>query len=51
MALLIGYGAEAVCPYLAIESVRVLAETGVVVGMTSDEGGLPVYQSHRKGAA
>ena len=33
-ALLIGYGAEAVCPYLALESVCALVESGYVEGMT-----------------
>ncbi len=32
VALLVGYGAAAICPYLAIETVRDLAATGELVG-------------------
>ena len=36
-ALLIGYGAEAVCPYLALDTVGTLVESGHVAGLTPEK--------------
>ena len=38
IALLVGYGAAAICPYLAIETVRDLAATGELVGAPGPGG-------------
>ena len=41
LALLIGYGAAAVNPYLAFESIEDLVATGAITGITRREGASP----------
>ncbi|HUA27458.1 MAG TPA: glutamate synthase large subunit [Streptosporangiaceae bacterium] len=49
IALLIGYGASAVCPYLAIESVRDLVSGGVMDGITADQAAANLIKALGKG--
>ncbi len=49
IALLIGYGASAVCPYLAIESVRGLARGGSLDGITSSQAAANLIKALGKG--
>ncbi len=49
IALLIGYGAAAVCPYLAIETAMDLAARGVVPGVTPDEAAARLIKALGKG--
>jgi glutamate synthase (NADPH/NADH) large chain len=49
IALLIGYGAAAVCPYLAIETAMDLAARGVVPGVTPDEAAAHLIKALGKG--
>jgi glutamate synthase (NADPH/NADH) large chain len=49
IALLIGYGASCVCPYLAIESVEDLARTGILEGMTPGKAGANLIKALGKG--
>ena len=49
IALLIGYGAAAVCPYLAIESVQDMAHRGVLDGVTARKAGANVIKALGKG--
>ncbi len=49
IALLIGYGAAAVCPYLAIETVRDLAAQGELGPVTPDKAELNLIKALGKG--
>ena len=49
VALLIGYGAAAVNPYLAMESVEDLVRSGQLTGVAADEGGAQPDQGARQG--
>jgi glutamate synthase (NADPH/NADH) large chain len=49
IALLIGYGAAAVCPYLAIESAQDMAHRGVLEGVTARKAGANVIKALGKG--
>jgi glutamate synthase (NADPH/NADH) large chain len=49
IALLAGYGAAAVCPYLAIESVRDLAARGELGGITPDKAAANLIKALGKG--
>jgi glutamate synthase (NADPH) large chain len=49
VALLIGYGAAAVCPYLAIESVQDLVRRGVIEGVTVRKAGANVIKALGEG--
>jgi glutamate synthase (NADPH/NADH) large chain len=49
IALLTGYGAAAVCPYLAIESVRDLAARGELGGITPDKAAANLVKAYGKG--
>jgi glutamate synthase (NADPH) large chain len=49
IALLIGYGASAVCPYLAIESVEDLARGGIMDGITADQAAANLIKALGKG--
>ncbi len=51
VALLIGYGAAAVNPYLAMESVEDLARRGIIHGVDPGEGGPQPGQGPRQGRA
>ena len=51
VALLIGYGASAVNPYLAMESVEDLARRGLVGDVAAREGGAQPDQGARQGRA
>jgi glutamate synthase (NADPH) large chain len=49
LALLIGYGAAAVCPYLALESVRDLASRGQLGGLGAEAAAANVIKALGKG--
>jgi glutamate synthase (NADPH/NADH) large chain len=49
IALLIGYGASCVCPYLAIESVEDLVRSGVLEGITPGKAGANLIKGLGKG--
>jgi glutamate synthase (NADPH) large chain len=49
IALLVGYGAAAVCPYLAIETVRDLAAAGELVNLTPDKAERNLIKALGKG--
>jgi glutamate synthase (NADPH/NADH) large chain len=49
IALLVGYGAAAVCPYLAIETVRDLAASGELSGVTPDKAETNLIKALGKG--
>jgi glutamate synthase (NADPH) large chain len=49
MALLIGYGASAVNPYLALESVADLVQTGVLTGLDEAEAQRNLVKAYGKG--
>ncbi|HEX5495369.1 MAG TPA: glutamate synthase large subunit [Mycobacteriales bacterium] len=49
VALLLGYGAAAVNPYLAFDTVRELARTGVVTGVTPERAERNYIQALNKG--
>jgi glutamate synthase (NADPH) large chain len=49
IALLIGYGASAVCPYLAIESVRDLVRGGALDGITAGQAAANLIKALGKG--
>ncbi len=49
VALLIGYGASAVAPYLAIETVRDMARRGVLEGITEDKAAASLIKAFGKG--
>jgi glutamate synthase (NADPH/NADH) large chain len=49
IALLIGYGAAAVCPYLAIESAQDLVRRGVIEGVTARAAAANVIKALGKG--
>jgi glutamate synthase (NADPH) large chain len=49
IALLTGYGAAAVCPYMAIESVRDLAARGDLGGVTPDKAAANLLKALGKG--
>ena len=49
IALLIGYGAAAVCPYLAIESAQDMAHRGMLEGVTARKAGANVIKALGKG--
>jgi glutamate synthase (NADPH/NADH) large chain len=49
IALLIGYGAAAVCPYLAIESAEDMARRGVIEGVTARKAAANVIRALGKG--
>jgi glutamate synthase (NADPH/NADH) large chain len=49
IALLLGYGAAAVCPYLAIESVEELVRRGVLRDVTEAEAGAHLIKALGKG--
>ena len=49
VALLVGYGAAAVNPYLAMESVEDLVRSGAITGVTDGEGGRQPHQGARQG--
>ncbi|HEY2288592.1 MAG TPA: glutamate synthase central domain-containing protein, partial [Streptosporangiaceae bacterium] len=49
IALLIGYGAAAVCPYLAIDSVAELAARGLLPGVTPEQAGVNLIKALGKG--
>ena len=48
-ALLIGFGAAAVCPWLALDSVRELARSGRVTGVTEEEAERNYIKTVEKG--
>jgi glutamate synthase (NADPH) large chain len=49
IALLVGYGAAAICPYLAIETVRDQAEAGELGGVTPDQAEKNLIKALGKG--
>jgi glutamate synthase (NADPH/NADH) large chain len=49
VALLIGYGASAVAPYLAIETVRDMARRGVLEGVAEDKAAASLIKALGKG--
>ncbi len=49
IALLIGYGASAVCPYLAISSVQDLIKTGQITQLTQKQAEKNLIKSYSKG--
>jgi glutamate synthase (NADPH/NADH) large chain len=49
IALLIGYGAAAVCPYLAIDSVAELAARGLLPGVTPEQASANLVKALGKG--
>ncbi|GLU45916.1 glutamate synthase large subunit [Nocardiopsis ansamitocini] len=49
MALLLGYGASAVSPYLALESVRDLAKRGVINGIDPQQAARNTVKAYGKG--
>jgi glutamate synthase (NADPH/NADH) large chain len=49
VALLIGYGAAAVNPYLAMESAEELVRSGVITGITTDQGVHNIIRALGKG--
>ncbi len=49
VALLIGYGAAAVCPYLAIETVRDLARSGLLDGVSGRKAAANLIKALGKG--
>jgi len=49
IALLIGYGAAAVCPYLAIESAQDMVRRGALEGITTRKAGVNVIKALGKG--
>jgi len=49
IALLIGYGASCVCPYLAIESVEELVRSGALDGVTTRQAGVNLIKALGKG--
>ena len=49
VALLIGYGAAAVCPYLAIETVQDLARSGLLEGVSSRKAAANLIKALGKG--
>jgi len=49
IALLVGYGASAVAPYLAIETVRDLARRGLLEGITEDKAAANLIKAFGKG--
>ena len=51
VALLVGYGAAAVNPYLAMESVEDLIRSGTITGVAAGEGGRQPHQGARQGRA
>ena len=49
VALLIGYGASAVAPYLAVETVRDMAHRGVLEGVAEDKAAASLIKAFGKG--
>ncbi|MCW2904386.1 MAG: hypothetical protein JWO67_6651 [Streptosporangiaceae bacterium] len=49
MALLIGYGASAINPYLAIETVEELAQTGMIPGLDAEKVSRNLVKAYGKG--
>ncbi len=49
VALLVGYGAAAVCPYLAIETVQDMARSGLLEGVSSRKAGVNLVKALGKG--
>ncbi len=49
VALLIGYGASAVAPYLAVETVRDMARRGILEGVTEDKAAASLIKAFGKG--
>ena len=49
VALLIGYGAAAVCPYLAIETVQDMARSGLLDGVSSRKAEANLIKALGKG--
>jgi glutamate synthase (NADPH) large chain len=49
IALLIGYGAAAVCPYLAIETVQDMARSGLLAGVSSRKAAANLIKALGKG--
>src|SRR5262249_9523594 len=49
IALLIGYGASCVCPYLAIESVEDIVRSGALDGITTPRAGANPLWARRQG--
>jgi glutamate synthase (NADPH) large chain len=49
VALLLGYGAAAVCPYLAIETVEELVRRGALRGVTEEQAGANLIKALGKG--
>ena len=49
VALLIGYGASAVAPYLAVETVRDMARRGVLEGVAEDKAAASLIKAFGKG--
>jgi glutamate synthase (NADPH) large chain len=49
VALLLGYGAAAVCPYLAIETVEELVRRGTLRGVTEQQAGANLIKALGKG--
>jgi glutamate synthase (NADPH/NADH) large chain len=49
VALLIGYGASAVAPYLAVETVRDMARRGVLEGVAEDKAAASLIKAYGKG--
>ncbi len=49
VALLLGYGAAAVCPYLAIETVEELVRRGTLRGLTEQQAGANLIKALGKG--
>ena len=49
VALLVGYGASAVAPYLAIETVRDMARRGVLEGVAEDKAAASLIKAFGKG--
>ncbi len=49
VALLVGYGASAVAPYLAIETVRDMARRGVLEGVSEDKAAASLIKAFGKG--
>jgi glutamate synthase (NADPH) large chain len=49
IALLLGYGAAAVCPYLAVESVEEMVRRGVLAGVTEAKAGANLIKALGKG--
>ena len=49
VALLIGYGASAVAPYLAVETVRDMARRGILEGVAEDKAAASLIKAFGKG--